>query len=165
MLWIDRNDATEGQAADRASKTRVPSRRVNPVPPFDSGTNIAAEAEFSQIIPQVSRDGSRAVPFERMRSNPILPERVSNVRDRLLFFGYLKFHGLSFHDGDPQCPDVAPHGTRRTQQLATRPHARLVRSTHPTRSDSKSCCVASNRWNCVHHSMTGMENAAPSFDA
>ena len=33
MLWIDRKDATEGQAIDSASKTSVPSRRDSPVPP------------------------------------------------------------------------------------------------------------------------------------
>jgi hypothetical protein len=38
MLWIDRNEATDGQAIDSASNTSVASSRVRPEPPSSSGT-------------------------------------------------------------------------------------------------------------------------------
>ena len=38
MLWIDRNEATEGQAMDSPSKTSVPASRESSAPPCASAT-------------------------------------------------------------------------------------------------------------------------------
>ena len=38
MLWIERNEATEGQPVDSASKISAASRRVMPLPPSFSLT-------------------------------------------------------------------------------------------------------------------------------
>ena len=38
MLWIDRNEATQGQPVDSASKMSAASSRVMPLPPFSSRT-------------------------------------------------------------------------------------------------------------------------------
>ena len=38
MLWMERNDATQGQPVESASKMSAASSRVMPLPPFSSRT-------------------------------------------------------------------------------------------------------------------------------